>query len=110
MHIPCVFIHVCAFDLANEKPKMEELHKYLVKYCDLWRAIGLKLGLEDDLLETISKDNSKQQECFRVMLQKWLKQDISATWTTLELAVTNAQRNDLSLDNLLECTYVSVQQ
>ena len=34
------------------------------------------------------------------MLQKWLKQDISPTWNTLELAIINAQRDDLSLDNL----------
>ena len=82
---------------------MSELNKYLVKYCGLWRAIGLKLGLEDDLLETIARDNLKQhQECFRVMLQKWLIQDVSATWNTLELAITNAQRDDLSLDNLSE--------
>ena len=81
---------------------MSELNKYLVKYCGLWRATGLKLGLEDDLLETIARDNPKHQECFRVMLQKWLIQDVNATWNTLELAITNAQRDDLSLDNLSE--------
>ena len=84
---------------------MSELNKYLVKYCGLWRAIGLKLGLEDDLLETIARENFKQhQECFRVMLQKWLMQEVSPTWNTLELAITNAQRDDLSLDNLSEST------
>ena len=93
--------------VADEKPKMSELNKHLVKYCGLWRAIGLKLGLEDDLLETISRDNSKQhQECFRVMLQKWLVQDVSSTWNTLELAITNAQRDDLSLDNISESMYM----
>ena len=81
---------------------MSELHKYLIKYCSLWRAIGLKLGLKDDLLETIAADNAKQQECFRVMLQKWLVQDVNPTWNTFELAITNAQRDNLSLDNLLE--------
>ena len=83
---------------------MSELNKYLVKYCGLWRAIGLKLGLEDDLLETIARDNPKHQECFRVMLQKWLIQDVSTTWNNLELAITNAQRDDLNLDNLTEST------
>ena len=88
--------------IAYKKPEMSELNKYLVKYCGLWRAIGLKLGLEDDLLETIARDNPKHQECFRVILQKWLIQDVSPTWNTLELAITNAQRDDLSLDNLTE--------
>ena len=93
---------VCIYFIADKKPEMSELNKYLVKYCGLWRAIGLKLGLEDDLLETIARDNPKHQECFRVMLQKWLIQDVSATWNSLELAITNAQRDDLSLDNLSE--------
>ena len=88
--------------IADKKPEMSELNTHLIKYCGLWRAIGLKLGLEDDLLETIARDNSKYQECFRVMLQKWLIQDASPTWNTLELAITNAQRDDLSLDNLSE--------
>ena len=97
-------MHIYYF-AANKKPEMSELNKYLVKYCGLWRAIGLKLGLEDDLLETIARDNPKHQECFRVMLQKWLIQDVSATWNTLELAITNAQRDDLSLDNLTESMF-----
>ena len=36
------------------------------------------------------------------MLQKWLIQDTSPSWNTLELAITNAQRDDLSLDSLSE--------
>ena len=80
---------------------MVKLYKHLVKYCGLWRAIGLNLGLMDELLETIAVANPKQQECFRVTLQKWLIQDVSPTWNTLELAITNAQRSELSLDNLL---------
>ena len=88
---------------------MSELNTHLVKYCGLWRPIGLKLGLKDDLLETIARDNSTKshQECFRVMLQKWLIQDPSPTWNTFELAITNARRDDLSLDNLSESTFVN---
>ena len=96
-----MILHIQYFIIANKKPEMSELNKYLVKYCGLWRAIGLKLGLEDDLLETIARDNPKHQECFRVTLQKWLIQDVSATWNTLELAITNAQRDE---DNLTEST------
>ena len=40
------------------------------------------------------------------MLQKWLIQDVSPTWSTLELAITNAQRDELSLDNLSQSMYV----
>ena len=87
---------------ADDKPEMSELNKHLVKYCGLWRAVGLKLGLKDDLLDMIARNNSKEKECFRIMLQKWLIQDARPTWNTLELAITNAQRDELSLDNLSE--------
>ena len=70
--------------------------------------LGLKLGLEYDLLEAIARDNCKQQECFRVVLKKWLMQDVNPSWNTLELAITNAQRDDLSLCNLLESTYIRI--
>ena len=81
---------MCIYLIGYKKPEMSELNKYLVKYYGPWRAIGLKLGLEDNLLEMIARDNSKHQECFRVMLQKWLIQDTSPSWNTLELAIINA--------------------
>ena len=96
-----IYVHF----IADEKPEMSELQKYVVKYYGLWKAIGLNLGLKDDLLETIAGDNLKQQECFRIMLQKWLIQDVSPTWNTLELAITNAQRDNLSLENLSRSMY-----
>ena len=42
------------------------------------------------------------KECFREVLQKWLKQDVRPTWSTLELAITNAQKEELGLEPLLE--------
>lgn len=45
--------------IGDEKPEMNDLCKHLVKYCCQWRVIGLKLGLSDDLLETIAGDNPK---------------------------------------------------
>ena len=84
---------------------MSELNKLLIKYCSHWRSVGYKLGLEDDVLNVIHDDHPTQErECFRVVLQKWLEQDASsATWNTLELAITNARREELSLESLIEC-------
>ena len=83
---------------------MGELHKFLTKYCRQWRSVGYKLGLEDDVLNMIHDDHpTKERECFRVVLQKWLEQDTSVTWNTLELAITNALREELSLESLIEC-------
>ena len=82
---------------------MGELNKFLTKYCGHWRSIGYKLGLEDDVLNMIHSDHPTQErDCLRVALQKWLELDISATWSTLDLAITNACRETLSLETLQE--------
>ena len=76
----------------------------------MWKSIGLKLGLEDDVITVIQSNHPMQiEECFREVLQKWLKQDPKPTWNTLELAITNACRERLGLDPLQESkTYVYV--
>ena len=82
---------------------MGELNKHLIKYCEMWKSIGYKLGLEDYVVSVIQCDHPTQTvECFKEILQKWLKQDMRPTWSTLELAITNARREELGLENLLE--------
>ena len=80
---------------------MAELYKFFTKFCEHWRSVGLKLGLSYDLLKVIEKDWSEHEDRFRVTLEKWLQQE-KATWETLELAITNAQREKLSLEPLQE--------
>ena len=82
---------------------MGELNRFLTDYCGRWRSIGYKLGLSDALLNMIHSDHPTQErECFRVALQKWLELDSRATWSTLELAITNACREASSLEALQE--------
>ena len=81
---------------------MGELNKFLTEYCKQWKSIGYKLGLEDAVLNMIQGDCSTQRESFTVVLQKWLEQDVWPTWNTLELAITNARREELSLKPLKE--------
>ena len=89
--------------VGNATPTMSELNKYLIKYCEMWKSIGLKLGLEDDVVSVIQSNHPTQiEECFREVLRKWLKQDVTPTWSTLELAITNACREGLGLDPLQE--------
>ena len=80
------------------------INEILTKHCTLWRGTGLNLGLDESVLNNIQNDYKEQRKCFEVTLQKWssLDQD-KATWGVLELALTNANRADLSLTNLLEC-------
>ena len=63
----------------------------------MWRAIGFKLGLQDSLLDMIESEQPLVRDRFRRTLQYWLKQDVSATWSTLEFAITNARRDELGL-------------
>ena len=80
---------------------MKGLNRFLTDYCEYWRPTGLKLGLQSAVLGLIESDHRLQQrECFRETLQKWLQQDVHATWRKLELAITNAKREYLGLDAL----------
>ena len=81
---------------------MGELNRFLTEYCTLWRSIGYKLGLEDAVLNSIQSDCLIQRERFTVTLQKWLEQDERSTWNALELAITNARREELNLGPLIE--------
>ena len=86
--------------VGNEKPKMGELNRFLTEYCKLWKSIGYKLGLEDAVLDMIQSDCPTQRERFTAVLQKWLEMEGRPTWNTLELAITNARREELSLEAL----------
>jgi len=89
--------------IGDERPTMGELNKFLTEYCRLWRSVGYKLELQDSVLNVIQSDHPTQNmECFRIVLQKWLEQDVRPTWNTLELAITNARREELSLKPLLQ--------
>jgi len=81
---------------------MKVLNRFLTEYSEFWRPIGLKLGLESAVLNLVEADHRLQQrECFRLTLQKWLQQDVQATWYKLELAITNAKREYHGLDALI---------
>ena len=75
----------------------------------MWQSIGLHLKLKQVVLNAIAANNPlNQQECFRNALHRWLEMDTDATWTTLELAITNANCEKLGLGPLSaskECTH-----
>ena len=89
--------------IGNATPTMDELNIYLIKYCKMWKSIGLKLGLQDDVISVIQTNHPMDvEECFREVLQKWLRQDVRPTWGSLELSITNVVREGLDLDPLNE--------
>ena len=87
--------------VANERPHMKGLNRYLTEYSEFWRSTGLKLGLQSSVLNLIEANHRLQQrECFRATLQRWLQQDVHASWSKLELAITNAKREYNGYDAL----------
>ena len=67
--------------LDDQKPESKDLLRFLTGYCELWRDIGLLLGLKPAVLDTVASDNSNDnRKCFRVTLDKWLKMNVGATW------------------------------
>ena len=89
--------------VANERPHMKSLNRYLTEYSEFWRSTGLKLGLQSSVLDLIEANHHLQQrECFRATLQRWLQQDVyaHASWCKLELAITNAKREYYGYDTL----------
>lgn len=77
--------------LAGERPHMRDLNRFLTKYCGVWKAVGINLGLHQSLLNMVEADNlTKQRDCLRVTLERWLDQDIYACWHQLEIAITKA--------------------
>ena len=81
---------------------MRDLGQIMTEYCTQWKDIGAQLGLTPASIRVIAADNpTKTRECFRETLQKWLQMDTKATWHTLELAITNANRENLGLPKLL---------
>jgi len=79
---------------------MRDLNRYVVnKYAKHWKSVGLELGLDWDVLDTVEVDNRQQSEsCFQKTLDKWLKLTPNATWEILEIALTNVRRQQLGLD------------
>ena len=79
------------------------LNDILTEYCWLWRGIGLNLGLRSKVIDNIERDYTEQRRRFEMTLEKWQMQDGGkATWGALELAITNANRADLSYNRLEE--------
>ena len=92
------------FLLADQIVDANNVNEICTKYSVLWRQIGLKLGLDASVLDNVEADCHVQRKRFEVTLSKWMRlAGNNATWCTLELAITNANREDLSLGALSEC-------
>jgi len=88
-------IHITSI-IEDVTPTMKDINRYVKKYAANWRDIGLELGLEDNALEIIKKDNPQQSvTCLQGTWRAWLKEFPDATWKKLEVALTNVKRQEL---------------
>ena len=73
---------------------MKDLNRFVVeKYAINWYRIGLELKLQEGILDIIQTDYPQQSvTCFVKTLKKWLEFNDNITWSTLEVALTNANR------------------
>ena len=77
---------------GDDRPDMRDLNRYIVEQqAAQWERLGLELGLEDYHIANISKDNehnpSRSVTCRREMLQKWLREIPSPSWSKLDDAI-----------------------
>ena len=87
--------------LDDRRPESKDLQRFLTDYCKHWRDIGLLLGLKSSVLDLVASAHPMQdRECFRATLEKWLQLNVGVTWGNLELAITNANRENLGLQPL----------
>ena len=93
--------------LGDQRPESKDLQRFLTDYCKHWRDIGLLLGLKSSVLDLVASAHPMQdRECFRATLEKWLQMNVGVTWGNLELAITNANRENLGLQPLTTGKYI----
>ena len=94
--------HMCLIT-EEERPSMKDLYGYVVyKYASDWSDIAMELGLSEASIKNIEKDHQKCGDCLKETLRKWLDSTPCATWKTLEVAITNMKRTQMSLDPITD--------
>lgn len=75
-------------NITDTKPKLNEAFRKLFPLAEKWKIIGILIGLENHILENITKDEKGVQECLGKMLSEWLKiADPPPTWNNIIDAV-----------------------
>lgn len=80
------------------RPDMRILNRFITNMAPEYYDIGLELGVEYEQLEIIRSDPNlcnPQDKC-RKMLDLWLKNDTSATWSKLCNALEELKQSQLA--------------
>ena len=72
-------------------PVLKDLLPIIPQYAARWREIGTELQLKQYHLDNIDLDNAyhpcRTVQCFRCLLEQWLKEISSPTWGKLDDAI-----------------------
>ena len=79
------------FSPDHDTPLLKDLCNHITpQYAAQWREMGILLGLSWISLNIIEHDNPHDaRRCCNTMLEKWLKEDTTASWEKL-LTVINS--------------------
>ena len=71
--------------MLHSHPLLKDLYQYITpRYASQWKVIGTLLGIPSEELETIEAGYpTNVQWCCNQMLQKWLREYVSASWNDL---------------------------
>ena len=97
MCIQTVTTIICCVE--NDKPTFKYILIYVEPYyCDDWKDIGIELDLNSAMLKVIEDDHCNNRSAsFHAMIKKWMLTNVNVTWKTLEVALTNVNRQKLGL-------------
>ena len=89
---------------GDDTPDWRDLCRNVVsQYAVDWEAIGAELGLEHYHIANISKDHhNRTEDGCAAMLMKWLQLGTSATWGTLDDAISKIKREKVSTTTMKE--------
>ena len=87
---------------------MKDLNKLTKKYAADWYDIGIELGLDIGVLDSIEEDYKKSERCFQKVLAKWLKFNPNPTWKALDDILTGKQQitDTIGMMLLILCDWV----
>ena len=79
-------------NIGEDKPMLRDLLFHVIpQYAARWKEIGMELELKDYHMKNIDLDNQyhphRTTQCFRCVLEQWLRETSSPTWGKLDDAI-----------------------
>ena len=92
-------------NIGEGKPMLQDLLLHVIpQFAVCWKEIGMKLELKDYDMENINLDNAyhpyRTTQCFKCVLEQWLKEISTPTWGKLDDAIKGKLSNTVGSDQV----------